>query len=571
MQSATINLSAAFVPIGGWMRSARLSVLSFMTLIAAGASGCGEVASDDIVSVDVQASVNADSIAPNVVLTSPTNQWQWFNMPGTECGNGTQTGVAVNKGTGTDVVVWMSGGGFCYDEASCSFQLPFDLPQKGLAANVLTGFDSARFTSMRPWLDTIGVLNRNSATNPYKNSTFVFIPYCTGDLHTGNTTQQWSNNQTMRFSGRKNLDVLFPQIAASFPNPSRVTLYGESAGAFGATINFHRLKSLYPNKRVDLFADAGPLTSNIQVLAFGQPIWGSASAWPAGCTNCSNDFNKIYPYLSTTYPTSRFAYSIYSHDATINIGGWMDPVAWGNAVSALQMNVINPLSNARYFSPGGVNHVVSQQGMTVTANYMQLGTWLNQMVTDSPNWSSHANWGTTCKGATNAVTGIVEQKYVQLGACGSVLGRPTQAAGFLPGGGQFGLFINGTSNGAIYSANGSPNAFEVHGAIKDYWAARGSELGTYGFPVTDQIPAGTTGAKNHFTGGGIFTSAATGTVGVIGAIWAKYAGMGDASSALGLPITEEYPTGFMNFDRVQQFKNGIIYWSAPSGAIAYLN
>lgn len=77
----------------------RVSVIaSFVVLALSGISGCSDGQEEDVVSVDVRATVDTESVKPTVTLTSPLNQWQWFNVPGTECGNGTQTGVAVSKG-----------------------------------------------------------------------------------------------------------------------------------------------------------------------------------------------------------------------------------------------------------------------------------------------------------------------------------------------------------------------------------------------------------------------------------------------------------------------------------------
>lgn len=544
----------------------RVSVIaSFVVLAVTGIAGCSDV-QDDVVSVDVQASVDTDSVKPTVALTSPVNQWQWFNIPGTECGNGTQTGVAVSKGTGTDIVVWMQGGGMCWDELSCKFKLG----EWSLVINY-KDFGQTQWNQNQAWLNQYGILNRNDATNPYKNSTFVFVPYCTGDFHSGNTTQTWSDGFTMKYSGRKNLTQDIAQIVGSFPNPSRVTVYGESAGAFGATLNFFRFKNAYPNKRVDLIGDSGPYIPQAAPVVIGGPVWGLNSAWPAGCTTCASDFTKIYNYNATTYPTSRFGYLNYDQDLIVTFGALIDPYAFYGRLKGLQLGSMQPLSNVRYFAPGGFKHGVARDGMQLAVNTKTLGTWLGEMVADSTSWNSQASWGTTCGGSSIAIGGDIGAKFVELGACEGVLGKPTKGVtGGLNYGGSWAEFTNNTTKGAIihHPAHG---AHEIHGPILDQWVNMGGANGTYGYPVTDvQRSAVCGGATSAFERGIIYYSVANGARGVTNTtpVGQKYFSMGGDGSFLGLPTSEEYSTGNFYFDRRQNFEHGHIYWSTFGGAVA---
>jgi hypothetical protein len=50
------------------------------------------------------------------VIDGPIGEWVWYDIPGAICANGTQTGIGVNQGSGSRVVIYMSGGGACLDE-----------------------------------------------------------------------------------------------------------------------------------------------------------------------------------------------------------------------------------------------------------------------------------------------------------------------------------------------------------------------------------------------------------------------------------------------------------------------
>jgi hypothetical protein len=109
-------------------------------------------------------------------------------------------------------------------------------------------------------------------------------------------------------------------------------------------------------------------------------------------------------------------------------------------------------------------------------------------------------------------------------------------------------------------------AHEVHGAIRDKWAAMGWERGPLGYPVTDEtgLPDGL-GRFNHFQRGSIYWTAQTGAHEVHGAIRDKWAGAGWQTGVLGYPTTDETgaPDGIGRFNH---FQGGSVYWTAGTGA-----
>ena len=106
----------------------------------------------------------------------------------------------------------------------------------------------------------------------------------------------------------------------------------------------------------------------------------------------------------------------------------------------------------------------------------------------------------------------------------------------------------------------------VIGAIRDKWVALGSTQSFLGQPFTDELttPDGT-GRYNHFQGGSIFWTPRTGAHEVHGQIRDKWAALGWERSFLGYPLTDELGTP----DRVGRFNHlegGSIYWTPQTGA-----
>lgn len=120
------------------------------------------------------------------------------------------------------------------------------------------------------------------------------------------------------------------------------------------------------------------------------------------------------------------------------------------------------------------------------------------------------------------------------------------------------------AHGSIYFTK-EHGAFEVHGAIRDKWAQLGWEAGFLGFPVTDEsgTPDGV-GRFNHFEGGSIYWTPGTGANEVHGAIRERWAALGWERSFLGYPVSDEH-TG-VNAARVSDFQRGQIGWSPRFGA-----
>jgi hypothetical protein len=165
--------------------------------------------------------------------------------------------------------------------------------------------------------------------------------------------------------------------------------------------------------------------------------------------------------------------------------------------------------------------------------------------------------GTSCNGSP-ATVGLIDAKYRALGGCGSFLGRPITWETTPPDGvGRFSVF----EQGSIYWTP-STGAFEVHGVIRDKWAALGWEVGFLGYPITDETSTpDNVGRFNVFQGGSIYFSPATGAHEVHGVIRDKYRDVGWEAGQLGYPTSDEYD---VDGGRRSDFEHGSITWSAST-------
>jgi hypothetical protein len=107
----------------------------------------------------------------------------------------------------------------------------------------------------------------------------------------------------------------------------------------------------------------------------------------------------------------------------------------------------------------------------------------------------------------------------------------------------------------------------VQSAIHTEWASLGWERSALGYPVTDEnvTPDGI-GRYNHFQSGSIYWTPNTGAHEVHGLIREKWAALGWERSALGYPISDETDE-VDGSGRFNVFEHGTIHWNRGSNAI----
>lgn len=173
------------------------------------------------------------------------------------------------------------------------------------------------------------------------------------------------------------------------------------------------------------------------------------------------------------------------------------------------------------------------------------------------SWRGYAYWvqqGTRCPNSGGLVHGAIEDHYLWLGGCNSFLGAPKDDEVRTPDGvGRYNVF----QNGSIYWTEDT-GAFEVHGAIRDEFAAQGWEAGVLGYPISDELPSPDgIGRYSKFQKGNVYYTAATGAHAVHGRIFEKWGELDYEKGKLGYPTKSEYDDGGQ---RRSDFQHGSIKW-----------
>ena len=330
-------------------------------------------------------------------LGTPAHTWTYVPVPGNVCMNNQATGIGVNLGTSGDLVLYMEGGGACFNDSTCG------------SASHQDGWDDTQFqANIEPY--NVGLFDRIDDKNPLKDASFIFIPYCTGDVHAGSNPTGMGGRVMV---GYQNVGRILDQIAPSLTNVKRVIVAGSSAGGFGALINFDRTaKRLAPIPTL-LIDDSGPPLGDTYMTPCLQQqfrdAWNLDAAIPAGCTACTGTngggLTNAAGWLADQHADSRLALISSIDDGTIRsffgfgypdcaTGGQTMPDAPFEAgIAELRDTTLASHPNFRMYTKDSALHVWLIRPLDTVSPDMNgsgehLAQWLSDMLEPGTTWDS---------------------------------------------------------------------------------------------------------------------------------------------------------------------------------------
>ena len=150
---------------------------------------------------------------------------------GTGCGRGADYSFFFRPGAANKVVVDFEGGGGCWDAVTCL------LPTW---STTVGGPPSAS-----------GLVDNANPENPVRDWGYLFVPYCTGDVHLGAREAAGVNS-----NGRANAQAALDWLYERMPEPEATLTTGCSAGALGAAGWAPWIAQRYPEARNLQFGDS---------------------------------------------------------------------------------------------------------------------------------------------------------------------------------------------------------------------------------------------------------------------------------------------------------------------------
>lgn len=308
-------------------------------------------------------------------IDAPAEVWSWLDVPDMVCGDGSPTGIAINPTTrSTKLAILFEGGGACWEAAAC-----YGIVIQPTAVH-LDGFDATTFASVRPsFFDNSWLFQRGDPTSPFADATWVFVPYCTGDLHAGTQTTVYEalgQMATMHHVGATNVDAMLAQLQPTAP--SEVFALGISAGGFGIQLNWDRIAAAFPGVTTHAFADGAQLVP-IEAGRWGALRQRWAPRFPAGCTTCEARLDNVAAHWRAAPPPGggRYALTNSLQDQVLALFFGFD--AAGMRAASLPIGTAMTGTSAAFMVDDN-SHTMLGAPMTRTSTDVVLRPWVEAWV-----------------------------------------------------------------------------------------------------------------------------------------------------------------------------------------------
>lgn len=217
--------------------------------------------------------------------------------PWAVCSDGSPFKFYVKSGSPKRLMIFLQGGGACWDAGTCTAgihrpRVDLDELRAGHGIYALENFD-----------------------NPFRGWTFVWIPYCSADIHWGDAVRTYAPGVVVHHRGATNVRAALLWTYSRVPNPEVVAVTGRSAGAYGALLWAPHVMRRYPRTRVVQVGDVG---AGVVTEAFGRQgfanwnVAGVLPGWIPGLAGLRDRVEAlsvplVYAEIARSYPHNTLA------------------------------------------------------------------------------------------------------------------------------------------------------------------------------------------------------------------------------------------------------------------------
>lgn len=355
-------------------------------------------AADDVANDVTDPGPQPPAEPPRGAPVVPNGQpWMWVPVPESRCMNGTSTGFGVNFSRGSNrLLIVLEGGGACFDATTCA-----------VGTLHSDGFNEATFRTVMVALGSSGAFNRNSGSNPFANWNYVFVPYCSGDIHGGDTTRSSTGRTHV---GYRNMGHFLARILPTFSGTNAVesvVIAGSSAGGFGAAWNYDRTARAFAPTPVHLLDDSGPIFSQTYLrpclLDRFRAAWNLDSTMPAGCVACRTrgasmldvlrfvmrrHTGRRFGLISSQYDSVIRTFMSYGYSPGCDAPGFFPLSDFRDGLLELRTTVGAEFSAFKSFIVPGDIHtwLMTDIQFATRIDGVSIAEWSGQLATGAPAW-----------------------------------------------------------------------------------------------------------------------------------------------------------------------------------------
>ncbi len=180
-----------------------------------------------------------------------------------QCSDGSEFSFWVRETSPDKVLIYLEDGGACFSAETCA-------PDSDLY-NTTVGEGP---------IGAGGIFDFADERNPFSDYSVVYVPYCTGDVHLGDTTTEYAPDLTVHHTGYVNGTAALDFAAAAAPGASEVVVVGESAGSIAAPLYAGLVSDRLPDARITVLVDGSGSYPDVPRINEILTAWGFSSIEP---------------------------------------------------------------------------------------------------------------------------------------------------------------------------------------------------------------------------------------------------------------------------------------------------
>ena len=344
----------------------------------------------------------------NVTILNPPRDeygvWKKIEPEGALCGNGSPYKFFVNfSDTTDDVVIVFEPGGACWDYPSCT-------GAEGIrgAANI-AGIPDDHY-QLAPLISPF--LQADDPVSPTADWNMVYVPYCTGDVHTGNNVMTYTDptgigpDVTFYHRGHQNVDRVVKWMDEQFTHVPRLLVTGCSAGGAGAITNYWFLRrGIAAVQKGYLLDDSGPIFPS---SGFSRPLHDKIrDSWDVDSildvlpmSFDPEDFGTLNVALADAFPNDRLATTYFRRDMNFSLYSYERFYDWPpkdeimrmwDADTQLLVAQYDTRDNLDYYLPwwrelndSHCSTLITFAGSEIQDHGLDLAMWVDDLIHDRP-------------------------------------------------------------------------------------------------------------------------------------------------------------------------------------------
>ncbi|MGA7756890.1 MAG: pectin acetylesterase-family hydrolase [Ilumatobacteraceae bacterium] len=337
----------------------RLAVLLLAVLAVAAACSSDDGGAVSTATTTATAVETTDVTPTTEAPAAAVTVGEWTSIPGGDdcrCSDGSPFEIWERPADPTKVMLYFEGGGACFSAATC---VPF-IPT--YTRNLELG--------VAP--DRGGVFDETNPENPIADYSIVYVPYCTGDVHLGDSVTEYSDTVTVDHNGFPNADKGLQTVLANYPDVEQLLVAGSSGGSI-ATPTFAGLAAdELPDTEIVTFGDSSAAYPDVPALnAEIGGAWGvleNIPDWPVndGLTAEEWSFPGLYVQAGSEHPDITFGRFDYAYDGVQAIFAGLAGIAADDLLGFIEQTESDIEADgvpiASYIAPGTSHTILGSDG-----------------------------------------------------------------------------------------------------------------------------------------------------------------------------------------------------------------